>query len=353
MPSFTKIWLTLLFIFLAVGLPFAQERDRPLEKSVFAFRYMSDEGLDVDVYLQYTLENKPIAYSAHLETDVCSDGLCKPVNITIQWDLLGRFHSYHTDGRHVLTKFDHIELTQEDHRQLHKILSDTASILRDYKVEDMIDTAVHVRSQQVDAVTRATSVTFDGATVEGALYTVYTLWHFTNGPVRRRILEHTESLLSDPFVKYMLHSGKRDYVSFIFKNISSGQRNSLTTDIIKLIEDDDEYIPHFALAQLGDSILSIPSWQHELLNRFPQATTTVKNAFLARLSAIQVDNASIDSLISFLPELRENQIIAVFSIIEKNKARINGKTRKSLETLSQSNDTTIARHAKNTLKRIH
>src|SRR5690606_6322691 len=147
-----------------------------------------------------TATGDAVSCSAYLETDVCSDELCKPVYITIRWDLLGRFLSYHTDKQHRLTKFDHVELTKDDHARLHAILSDTASILRDYKVEDMIDTTVQLQSLKVDAVTGATSKTFDGATVEGALYTVYTLWHFTNGPVRKRIVEHTASLLSDRFL---------------------------------------------------------------------------------------------------------------------------------------------------------
>src|SRR5690606_13440718 len=155
-----------------------------------AFDFQVNEFTAVSVDLAYTPSGDPVFYSSHLETDVCSDGLCKPVSITIHWDLLGRFLSYHTDKRHRLTKFDHIELTEEDHAQLHRILSDTSSVLRDYQVEDMIDTAVHLQSRKLDAVTGATSKTFDGATVEGALYTVYTLWHFTNGDIRKRILEH-------------------------------------------------------------------------------------------------------------------------------------------------------------------
>ncbi|HMR19464.1 MAG TPA: hypothetical protein PKA53_09215 [Sphingobacterium sp.] len=353
MPDWVTIGLIFLFLYLPARFSSAQEGNLSAGKSVLAFQYTDNEGVNADVYLHYTPTDNPDHYTAYLATDVCSDGLCKPVNITIQWDLLGRFSSYHTEEMYMLTKFDHIALTDEDHRQLHKILSDTTSVLRDYRVEDMIDSSAHVQSHQVvDAVTRATSVIFDGATVEGALYTVYTLWHFTNGPIRKRIFEHTRTLFSEPVAKHMLYSGNRDYVAFVFKNTSSAQRETFTADILNLIKDPDEYIPHFALGQLTDNMLSMPLWQHKLLDFLTVTSATVKNAVLSRLRDIKVDSVGLDKLLAVLPGLGGNQIGAVFSIVEKNKSQLSENNVKKIEALSQHADANIARHARNSLRKL-
>jgi len=343
----------LVLLLLASQFSLAQGRSGQEGRSVHAFGFHANDSLDVEVNLGYSAEGNPVSYSAHLQTDVCSDGLCKPVSISIQWDLLGNFHSYSTDQGHRLTKFDHVELTAQDHRQLHRILSDTASILRDYEVEDMIDTTVHLQSFKLDAVTGATSKTFDGATVEGALYTVYTLWHFTNGPVRKRILEHTRSLLSDSFVRYMLHSGNRDYVAFIFKNLTGEQRGKFVPDILELISNRDTYIPHFALAQLSDSILANYSYQHEILRYLPTVNSSVKNVLLERFQTLKLDGLGLAMLMSFVSELQENQILNVFSIIENNKSQLHKGLIKQLEALLNSSNKIIAQQAKIILHRIN
>lgn len=347
-----RFWCGFFLVFLWAGLSFAQRESPSLGKPAPAFDFRVDEFTAVTVELEHTTGGDPVSYSSHLETDVCSDGLCKPISITVRWDLLGRFLSYHTDERHRLTKFDHIELTEEDHARLHAILSDTSSILRDYEVEDMIDTAVHLQSLKLDAVTGATSKTFDGATVEGALYTVYTLWHFTNGDIRKRILEHTGSLLSDRLVRYLLHSGNRGYVEFALRDLDGARRNRLVADIVGLLGSRDAYIPHFALAQLDDGLLSVPSLQHRVLGHFPEADAALKNALLERFGKLKVDRSGLEMLLSYLKGLGEHQAAVVFSVIENNRAELDRELAKRLETLSKGSDETIARMATKTLRKV-
>ncbi|MEJ5961439.1 hypothetical protein [Pedobacter immunditicola] len=322
--------ITLLFF---VQFSFAQGKAEQGNKSVHAFWFQVNDLVKTEIKLESNEVGNPKLYTSHLQTDVCSDGLCKPINITIEWNLLGHFHGYKTDQKHVLTKFDHVELTAEDHKKLHQILSDTASILRDYKVEDMIDTTSFVRSLKIDAVTGATSKTFDGVTVEGALYTVYTLWHFINGDVRKNILNHTRSLLSDSFVQYMLKSDDRDQISFILANITDLQRQAFLPEIIKLVSHPDDYIPHFALAQLTDKTLSNYSNQHLLLGYIPNVAPHLQNAILDRLKNVKLDNKGLASLINSMPGLKATQMNKAFTIIENNKTALNKKLLKEIENL--------------------
>ena len=344
-----KLGLVYFLIFWVGGSCYAQTAD----KAVPAFHFKVNDSVEVDVDLTYKEAGYPAFYTAQLETGVCSDGLCKPINIQVSWNLLGQFIAYYTADGYGLTKFDHIAFTEEDHKQLHRILSDTAAILRDYKVEDMIDTAVFLPSQQIDAVTRPTSLTFSAATVEGALYTVYTLWHFTNGAIRAKIKAHTRSFMSDDaVVKNMLASNNRDYVSFVFKHMTEEQHNRLASDIVKLVGSKDSYIPHFALAQLGDTVLSAARIQQTLLVYFPAADNALKNALLDRLASVPMDAEAMIALLSSLPNLQEQQVTKAFAIIENNKPRIDEKIRGKLEILSRSPDRTMARQARNTLLKI-
>lgn len=351
--SIKKIGLGCILMLWLGGSSSAQDA-KTSNKIIPAFHFEVNDSVAVDVDLTYTKKGYPMYYTAHLETGVCSDGLCKPISITIRWDLLGQFISYHTASWYSLTKFDHIEFTDKDHDQLHRILSDTAAILRDYEVDDMIDTDVYLRSQQIDAVTRPTSPTFSAATVEGALYTVYTLWHFTNGPIRSRMRVFTTSLMSDSaMVKNMLNSGNRDYVGFVLKNITEEQHRQLSNDIIKLISSKDTYIPHFALAQLKDSIMSLPDYQQQLVTYFPHIDNSVKNALLDRLATVQLDRNTVLTLLSILSSLSESQIRKIFSIIGNNKVRIDKEIREKLTLLSHGPDHNIAQQARNTLLKMN
>lgn len=347
-----KTWYGFMVLILTVQFSFAQKEKRPADKSVHVFNVQANDSVKVDVNLEFNRQGNPTFYSAHLETDVCSDGLCKPISVTIRWNLLGNFHSYQTDEKNSLTKFDHVELTKMDHQRLHEILSDTASILRDYYVEDMIDTTQKLRSLKVDAVTGATSITFDGATVEGALYTVYTLWHFTNGDIRKELLHYTESLLTDSFIKFMLHSNNRDYTSFTFKKLTAEQIQKFQPDILALVSSKDEYIPHFALAQLTDESLADPLIQHHILNFLSTVTVPVQNALLDRIKLIKLDSKSLQLLLDAIPGMHGVQIIKSFSIINHNKEFVNVSHIKQLEHLSNNRGEEISRGASSVLSKI-
>lgn len=353
MVNFIRIFLVFHLLFVCFFTLCAQTKSESPERTKLAFSYTWQENKPVRVYLQYSPVNMPDYYFTQLKTGVCSDGLCKPINIQIRWDLLGRFLTYHTEERYVLTKFDHVRFTDEDHRQLHKILADTASILRDYKVEDMIDSATYVKSQQIDAVTRPTSPTFENVTVDGALYTVYTLWHFANSSIRKSILGHTKALLSDSLVIIqMLQSARRDYVSFVLKTLETKKIHRFSKYIMNLVGHHDEYIPHFALSYLSDRLLTEPYWQQQLMLNFAEAASSLKNAVLARLKGIPLNNSSINILLLSLEKMSESQINAAFGIIDKNKTQLDDSTKTRLMALSKNSNSTISSHAIRLLQKV-
>lgn len=342
----SQIWMVGLLLLLPFTSVFAQDVDEQFRQAE-AFEFNANDSTAANVRLLLDTLGNPVLYTSRLMTDVCSDGLCKPIDINIYWDLLGNFYQYKTEDHHPLTKFDHIKLTQEDHVRLHEILRDTSSILRDYRVEDMIDTTVKVHSGIIlDAVTGATNPTFDGSTVEGALYTVYTLWHFINGSVRRKIYEHTESLMSDSLITHMLDSDNRDYANFIFSKWSDAQRKKFADKIIPLIASKDLFTPHFAISQLTDEVLNDPAYQEAVLHYFIKVPAIVQNTLLARLETVKLTTVGISILLNAVPALSVNQLDKFFQIMDRNRSSIRGKALQELRALAEVHGKAYAQPAK-------
>ncbi len=347
-----KIGVVGLILLLPFTSVFAQHIDEREFQETEAFEFSANDSTEADIRLLLDTQGNPTFYTSHLITDVCSDGLCKPIDINIYWDLLGNFYQYQTPDDHVLTKFDHIKLTKEDHVRLHEILSDTSSILRDYKVEDMIDTTIKVQSGILDAVTGATNPTFDGSTVEGAMYTVYALWHFINGNVRKKIYEHTESLVSDSLITHMLRSDNRNYENFIFSKLSDDQRKEFANEIISLLASKDLYTPHFAISQLTDEVLNDPAHQEAVLHYFDKVSPAVQNTILARFETVKLNTVGIAILLNAVPALSANQLDKTFQIIDNNRSSIEGKALQELNTLAEVPGKPYAQYAKRVVDKV-
>lgn len=285
------------------------------------------------VYVLTDKENKPLFYAAHIATGVCSDGLCKPVDLMIYWDLLGNFETYQTTPGSPLTKFDHIEFTTDDHKKLQKILADKSSMLKDYEAEDMVDKTIKVHSNKLDAVTGATSKTFQDVIVPGAVYTVHILWHTTNGPLSGKILAHTKGLLNDTLVRQMLTSDRTTYKDFIFNHLSKTELSRFTPELITLIGDKDPFVPHFAMAKLSEDVWTNPSHQEAILTYFPSASLEVKNAMLGKFADKKLSEGGLRLLISAAPKLNKVQMQKLLVIVENNNAVLTEDLKRELLAL--------------------
>ncbi len=299
-----------------------------------AFLYEANDSTVVTVHLLNDAAGVPFLYSAHLVTGVCTDGLCRPVDIHIYWDLLGQFQDYQMSPGHPITKFDHQPLTEDDHRKLRHLLADTSSLLRDYAVTDMIDTTIKVQSGVLDAVTGATNPTFASVTVEGAMYTVYTLWHFVNGTVRQQIRKYTETRLADALIAAMLQSDRLDYQLFVYEHLTDVRRRQFAPLILSLIDNDDRYIPHFAIDQLTPEILADSALQTRVVGYIETVAAPVQNSLLSKIKGLPLHPKSVQLLLKMIPVFSTSQLPHVFAILENNIPSINGEALQALIALT-------------------
>lgn len=311
-----------------------------------------DSLVTSDIYLLSDSLNQPQFYASHLATAVCADDLCRPVNINIYWDLLGNFLSYQTPVSDPLTKFDHILLTPEDHKKLRKILADTNSLLRDYAPEDMIDKRVVVRSSTTDATTGATIKSFEDDIVQGAVYTVHTLWHFVNGEIPKKILQQTEKAIDERLTRQLLTSGNAAYQSYILENLPTAQLAKFKIEIRELILSDNTYVPHYAIEKLVPETWSNPEQQNWIMERFMKMTYSVQNALLEKFSQKQLNANALSLLIAIAPIMQRNQLAKTFTILENNIKPSNKISIDKLTILQTSKTEELAALATQLLKRL-
>jgi len=316
------------------------------------FLYKANDSTVVTVHLLKDTAGVPACYAAHLITGVCADGLCRPVDIHIYWDLLGQFQDYKMSRGHPITKFDHQPLTTDDHIKLRRLLADTSSLLRDYAVADMIDTTLKVRSGVLDAVTGATNPTFASITVEGAMYTVYTLWHFVNGTVRQQIRRYTEARLTDALIIAMLRSDRLDYQQFVYERLTNEQHRQFAPIILTLIGSNDPYIPHFAIDQLTPELLADSVLQMRAVGFIETAATPVQNSLLSKFRDLPLREKSVELMLKAVPSFSAGQLTNVFAVLEGNIPSIKGRALHTLIELSQHKGKPYSHYIAKLIQRI-
>ena len=186
----------------------------------FSFVYKtSDYGQKTNTIIHLNVQLLPARYEASLNLPVCDDNLCANLIVKVFWDLAGNYSGFDTIAGKPLTKFDHRPFTSADYQKLDEILQDKNSILRVLEKEELTDKSVKLKSSTVDAVTGATPASVKEQVVEGAVYSVYTLWHFVNGTLKDSLKKHTVSILSEKLIEQMLRSENYETQLFGLKQL--------------------------------------------------------------------------------------------------------------------------------------
>ena len=140
--------------------------------------------------IYYTGINEPVAFSRDIHTAVCMDSLCRLVDITLFWEITGRYLGFKLPPGTELTKKKHLPFTEMDYNRLNEILSDSASQLGFYTPAE-IHPAQPVKVK-TDGISGATIPDLGPWIVPEAAYTSYTLWHLAYGSTPDSIVSYTK-----------------------------------------------------------------------------------------------------------------------------------------------------------------
>ncbi|MGG5903818.1 hypothetical protein [Sphingobacterium daejeonense] len=289
-----RIWLTYL-ILIACGIQCEAQSWNDLRKDgkpIFTFTV--NDTLDFPVYVvELPVENTKY-YAAKLQTNVCNDQVCLPIEVNLFWDLLGNYHHFSKEDKFNFTKFDHQYFDENDYKRLNQILLDSLSPLRDYAVDDLLDKQAKKFSFEIDAVTRPTSPLFSNVTVPGALYTVYTLWHLVNGPIKQKLNEYTSQVYAERnWQNYFASSQVPSYQEYFLKHLSPAEIVRFKEKIIALLFAEDDFIPHYAIDVLQSNVFQDPTEYNPIIERLDHLKPHVITEILNTLSGYNQQTKAI------------------------------------------------------------
>ncbi len=192
----------------------------------------NDSIPDDTLTIYFSEPDLPSAFSRDIHTAVCLDTLCRVVDITLYWEITGKYLGFSLPSGTQLTKKEHTPFSEKDYSRLNEILSDSSSQLRTFTPEDIHPVKKSVN--HTDGITGATLPDLASWIVPEAAYSSYTLWHITYGETRDTILTYTyNQLVSDQLlIKLLNEDDPYDQVKALQWSSSVKLKSSQYNDLV-------------------------------------------------------------------------------------------------------------------------
>ena len=205
-------------------------------------------------------------FSRDFHKTVCLTGVCKMIRIRIYWTGIETYLGLQPHGKDSLTKYDHKKFTKEDYLKLDQILSDSLSILKRSKLEDLIVKVEKKDNDQVDAISGATPPSVSEFVVKDAVYTCYTLWHTVYGPTLEKIWSILDQRTNKEYLRLVFDKNVPHYSCWAIHFIERHQQYHAVfyREIMNLIKSGNDIVSQKALHYFKVAILSETVIQKEL-----------------------------------------------------------------------------------------
>ncbi len=301
-----------------------------------------DTSLQHQVYLLKDSSEADLLYFAPIVTPVCIDGKCKPVHISLYWNLIGNYVGYALPPSIPLSKYDHESFEEKDYKRLHQLLLDDKSVLKRKKLEDLFDKnarpdkKVRYKGEEIDGVTGATRKEIKESLVAGALYSCYTVWHLAHGEVKDRIVARTLAERKDEIDPQLLYSPYRDYQHFAIRQLD-------TLDLLRHLPRMVEILPEAApltrtylLKKLPIQAYSIPDHSAALYDQMPRIDLNAKTLLIRKL--VHASDRAVENCFSHLSVFSKNQVKTCLSFLEEYPTRRTARVEELLVQFSENED---------------
>lgn len=317
----------------------------PGSEKTMEFSFRENDSIIYTLKLALDEQDRPNYFFSNIFTPVCYTHVCKPVYINLYWDLLGNYIGYDVPPSEPLTKNDHKEFDPENYRQLHDILSNTESILKDFTIYELVDSRTYALSDSVDAVTGATPQTIKNEVIAGAVYTCYTLWHLANGNVVDEIRNITAKRCDATLLHTFLGSGNHHYQYWAMDKIISENgdvEHEFIADVQSIITGNNIFTARYALSEVSSAFLSPPSRQIWLWSVYERSSYALQLAILEKLETVELSDELTFSLSSELQRANEEQSMRIMDVLSRRESFPNQIIMTLSEHLSSAN-TSLAR----------
>ena len=243
----------IVFLFGAIGFSYENPENLPPDffnaegiRVLHSFADSTDLISDQEIIELKGKDGLPIWFARHIFKDVCISGKCRMVRLWLFWDGVGNYHGFQLLEHEPLTKSDHTQFEAADYKKLDEILSDSLSILKDFKQEDLVVIPDSIDNPyELDGYTAATQPALSEVVVKDAVYTCHTLWHTVYGNTQEKIRSLLIARLDQSFLEAMFKTGD------VSKKLW----------VVKMVDQHPEYHAHFYLRfiecmQSGDNLLA-------------------------------------------------------------------------------------------------
>lgn len=288
-----------------------------------------------------------IWFGRFIYKDICVSGICRMVKLWIFWDGAGNYLGYQLNRTEPLTKRDHVAFDPPDYDRLHEILSDTASILKDLRYEDLTDTTKETAPSimDVDGYTSATNSSLSEYVIKDAVFTCYTLWHTVYGETRAQIKEILSGRMTSDYIQKLLE-GETPHKELAIDQIkeNAGYFREFEPQILEMIASADKKISQKAMSLITKEYLSNPQNQLKFIDLIDRSQPATKYEIIYKLQSLEV--VFDESVLLLLDKFSEgtigmgalNHLYQLISV----EALDNEKIRAKLIELSHSSDPYVA-----------
>lgn len=261
--------LLLPLIWTAMGPVGTESAERPAGFSVSLADPVAPESPPrrYEVFVTSDGEGSPTGYRLTFQVNVCTDGQCRMVNITMYWDPLGYYQRLECPIDAPLTRREHDPFTPDDHQKLDRILKNRESILGRLPYEALVEQPQPEETENIDGWSGATPQTVADSVVEGAAFTTWTLWHWANGDIVPQLRASTVGRATPAFVRRLLRSEDSREVGFALRHLLEQEPSEerFVADVFHVLENTRqvEYVS-LALAY-ASRVGSDERWLHRRL----------------------------------------------------------------------------------------
>ncbi|MDY0166628.1 MAG: hypothetical protein RBS80_08800 [Thermoguttaceae bacterium] len=341
--------LLLPLLWTALGPVGTESNDRPASFSVS----LSDPVVPEAPPRQYEVvatsdgDGSPTGYRLTFQVNVCTDGQCRMVNITMHWDSLGFYQRLECPIDAPLTRREHDPFTPEDYRKLDRILKNRESILGRLPFEALVEQPRPGEAENIDGWSGATPQTVADSVVEGAAFTTWTLWHWANGDIVPHLRAATKQRATPKYIRQLLRSEDHREVYFGLQHALEQSRpdEQFVVDAFHVMENTRQ-VEHVSLAlELVSRAMSDQHALHERLIAASTRMTTHTSRPIIEYFAAQpgLPAETLEALSGILGELPYFQVHRILLLLQKQAC--SAKVEANIAGLLDHDDFFIARRA--------
>lgn len=297
-----------------------------------------------------TSENRPLFYAMDILGSVCFDNQCRQLNITVYWNITGRYLGFELPVKEFLSRHDHEPFDNEDYQQLNALLADPYLPLANVSFDELIE---HPHSDDIgiDGVSGATSKDVLDYVVKGAAYTTYTLWNIVYGPSKALVRNLTQQQITPSLLGLILKSpSSEDRIWGLDKIDAFKELDEQVTDaLLQNISGENFFVAYSAINSITSIHLKSEPLQIQLFSIYEKVNYNLRRLIIEKLwEAPTISQEVINVSRDVLNELNGEQLGYFLELYHQHVVE-DKKTHKAVAELLCSDNRFISRKAYNYL----